>query len=217
MVTHKDISVGDYVSFVLGTAPIRGIVVDDRGPIGANKVRIFTMRVPNDPYEDDVFEMPEDELAPAKRNLEPIPRAQIIEYLENGGLVQMLNANMSGGKVQPCVWLGRDSLGNVVHTFSAERGIVGGARVPFAALHNNRIFAPSSAKCWPICQHSTCLQTRPNGSPTPSARRRSALIGSGQLRTPSVCVLRARVARPQPPTVSPVKILPHKLLRWWWG
>jgi hypothetical protein len=49
---------------------------------------------------------------------------------------------MSGGKNQPRVWLTRDSLGNVVHTFVAERGILGGATVPPFALHDNRVFAP---------------------------------------------------------------------------
>lgn len=141
MVAQETISVGDSVSFTLGTTPIYGVVVDDRGPIGANSVRIFRVRIPNDPYDDDIFEMPEDELALAKTIVESIPGTSIVDYLEHGGLIQILKSNMSGGKNQPCVWLRRDSLGNVVHTFIAERGNVGGAAVPFFALQDNRIFA----------------------------------------------------------------------------
>ncbi len=142
MVAQETISVGDNVCFTLGTTPIRGVVVDDRGPIGANSVRIFRVRIPNDPYDEDVIEMPEDELALAIKDVESISESSIVNYLEHGGLVQILKANMSGGKNQPSVWLGRDSLGNVVHTFIAERGRVGGATIPFFALHDNRIFAP---------------------------------------------------------------------------
>ncbi|NQT39840.1 MAG: hypothetical protein HQ581_20265 [Planctomycetes bacterium] len=141
MVAQKTISVGDNVSFTLGTTPIHGVVIDDRGPIGANSVHIFRVRIPNDPYDDDIFEMPEDELALAKKSDESIPVASIVDYLEHGGLVQILKSNMSGGKSQPRVWLGCDSLGNVVHTFIAERGSVGGSAVPFFVLHDNRILA----------------------------------------------------------------------------
>lgn len=130
------------MSFTLGTTPIQGVVIDDRGPIGANRVRIFRVRVPNDPYDEDVIEMPEDELALENRSIESIPNPDVVNYLEHGGLVQILKANMSGGKNQPRVWLGRDSLGNVVHTFIAERGSVGGATIPFFALHDNRLFTP---------------------------------------------------------------------------
>lgn len=86
--------------------------------------------------------MPEDELALEDNNIESISDGDIVNYLEHGGLVQILKANMSGGKNQPRVWLARDSLGNVVHTFIAERGSVGGATIPFFALHDNRVFTP---------------------------------------------------------------------------
>ena len=142
MVAQETISVGDNVCFTFGTTPIRGVVVDDRGPIGANSVRIFRVRIPNDPYDEDVIEMPEDELALANRSVGSLSGNSIVDYLEHGGLVQILKANMSGGKNQPAVWLGRDSLGNVVHTFVADRGSVGGATVPFFALHDNRVFTP---------------------------------------------------------------------------
>jgi len=142
LVAQKTISVGDNVRFTFGTTPVHGIVIDDRGPIGANRVRIFRIRVPNDPYDEDVIEMPEDELALEDNITESISEGDVVNYLEHGGLVQILKANMSGGRNQPRVWLGRDSLGNVVHTFTSERGSVGGATIPFFVLHDNRVFEP---------------------------------------------------------------------------
>jgi hypothetical protein len=141
MVTQKQFSVGDSVSFTLGTTSILGVVIDDRGPIGANSVHIYRVRIPNDPYDDDVFEMPEDELAFADHTVESIPNSSVVDYLAHGGLVQILKSNTSGGKNQPRVWLTRDSIGNVIHTFTAERGTVGGATVPVSALHDNRVVA----------------------------------------------------------------------------
>jgi len=146
LVAQLTISVGDNVRFTLGTTPVHGVVIDDRGPIGANRVRIFRVCVPNDPYDEDVIEMPEDELALENQSMESIPNGDIVNYLGHGGLVQILKANMSGGKNQPRVWLRRDSLGNVVHTFIAERGSVGGATIPFFALYDNRVFTPKLAE-----------------------------------------------------------------------
>jgi hypothetical protein len=143
MVAHPQaISVGDTVSVTLGTTELQGVVIDDRGPIGAGGVHIFRIRVPNDPYEDDVFEAPEDALAPAKKQIGPIPRQQAVSYLEHGGLVQILKSSMSGGGNQPRVWLRRDTSGNVVHTFAGERGEVGGETAPVSALYGDRVFTP---------------------------------------------------------------------------
>ncbi len=86
--------------------------------------------------------MPEDELD-VDSPLEPsISSDSIVEYLQDGGLLQILRSNMSGGSNQPRVWLTRDTLGNVVHTFIESRSRIGGGPVPFHALHNDRIFAP---------------------------------------------------------------------------
>lgn len=124
---------------------MQGVIVDDRGPIGAGKVRIFRIRVPNDPYDDDVFEMPEDEIEVVDQSVSQsgtIPPSDAMEYFERGGLLRILRAGMSGGKTQRCAWLCRDSLGNVTHTFSPDRGSVGGAVIPFLALYGNRVFTP---------------------------------------------------------------------------
>lgn len=139
------IAIGDQVQFTLGTSLAQGVVVDDRGPIGAGKVHIFRVSVSNDPYDDEVFEMPEDEIEVVNRDASQgtaIRVDEAIEYLERGGLVHILRAGMSGGKAQPRAWLCRDSLGNVTHTFSPERGRLGGAVVPFFALHDSRVFTP---------------------------------------------------------------------------
>lgn len=145
MVNQRSITVGDTVSFQLGTTLTQGVVVDDRGPIGVGNVHIFRVRIPNDPYDDDEIEMPEDELSLDIGIVDSISKSEIVDYLEHGGLVQILKSNSSGGRTQPRVWLGQDSLGNVVHTFVPERGKVGGATVPFFALHNNRLFSPNVA------------------------------------------------------------------------
>src|SRR6266852_2015074 len=94
--------------------------------------------------------MPVDELEPempsnsADRRLD---QSAIINYLKQGGLVSILQSNTSGGKNQPRVWLCRDTLGNVTHTFIPERGLIGGETVPFAALLAiERIFEPNVAE-----------------------------------------------------------------------
>ncbi len=146
MVSHQDFSIGDRVTFVFGTKRKQGVVVNDRGHIGANRRRILVVRVPNDPYDEELFEIPEDEIAILESENESIANSEIVDYLANGGLLQILNANLSGGKNQPRVWIRRDNIGNVVHTFDPERGMVGGETVPFFALHNNRVFAPIKDK-----------------------------------------------------------------------
>ena len=115
-------------------------MVDDRGPIGANGVHIYQIRVATPPYNDEVFEMPEDEIDVERDQDVTISNDAIVKYLQHGGLLQILRANLSGGTHQPRVWLSRDTLGNVVHTFVS--GNIGGASVPLNALHNNHIFTP---------------------------------------------------------------------------
>ena len=139
MVAQKQIAVGDSVRFIFGTTPRSGVVLDDRGPIGLNGVHIYRLRVPNSPFEDEVLEIPEDELTPEPERDVEISSEAIVEYLENGGLLQILRANLAGGRDQPRAWLLPDTLGNVVHTFLEVRGKFGGATVPFYALHRNRI------------------------------------------------------------------------------
>lgn len=142
MVAEKSIAIGDRVRFKFGTSQAHGIVMEDRGPIGVNKARILRIAVPNDPFDDEFIEMPEDQLALFDEQADQIPNDDIVDYLRHGGLLRILRSNMLGGKNQPRVWLTRDSLGNVVHTFAPERGLIGGGTVPFLVLHDDRIFGP---------------------------------------------------------------------------
>jgi hypothetical protein len=97
-----------------------------------------------DPFEPMVVELPEDEMESAEGTevVKSIDKERIPEYLVNGGLLSILRSNGSGGKNQPRVWLCLDNLGNVTHTFSPERGVVGGAVVPFWAFHDDKVFQP---------------------------------------------------------------------------
>ena len=138
--------VGDRVKFPLGKYRVAGVVTEDRGLLGVQGIRLYRIRVPMDPYEPENFTVPENELEPVAKG-DPMDRApmkeEIIDYLKNGGLVSILMANSSGGRNQPRVWLCRDQLGNLTHTFSQDNGIVGGEVVPFWVLwENDRIFLP---------------------------------------------------------------------------
>ncbi len=65
----------------------------------------------------------------------PLEKPEILRFLKNSGLIMLLMTNPSpDGPKDPRVWLCRDQLGNVIYTFAAERGQVGGAPVPFAAF-----------------------------------------------------------------------------------
>jgi hypothetical protein len=137
---------GDRVSFSLGKYDLTGVIVEERGPIGVQGRRLFVVQIPMDPDEPENYTIPENELKPVKKeDLHPVvpEKRQIIDYLKRGGLVAILMSNSDGGKNQPRVWLCRDQLGNLTHTFSADRGLVGGETVPFWSLFDNeRIFLP---------------------------------------------------------------------------
>ena len=61
---------------------------------------------------------------------------EILDYFLNGGLVSIF----SDCDVKTThVWLRRDSEGNLTYTFDEQYGELGGARVPFWALHNGLI------------------------------------------------------------------------------
>lgn len=140
--TTGNFRVGDRVAFELGRHSLTGIVVEDRGHIGASGRRLLRVRLDTATDEPQVIELPEDGLhnAPTDR---PLDDSDISDYLAHGGLISILRSNLSGGANQPKAWLCRDSLGNVTHTFLQERGMVGGESVPFFALHGgDKIFKP---------------------------------------------------------------------------
>lgn len=131
---------GDHVQFNFGPTAVSGVVIDDRGPIGFNKTRIYRVSIPNDPYGTEVIEVASDELEIDRRPLAKLSPAEMVDYFSKGGLIEVLNSNYAGGAGS--VWLTRDSLGNLVHTFVAERGITGGVSIPSMATQSQKIFSP---------------------------------------------------------------------------
>ena len=131
--------VGDWASFRYGSRQVWAQIIEDRGPIGVNRRRLYRVRIGDEQTEEVTFEVPDDELAPVEQD-----RAKMIEYLKNGGLISILRSNLGGGCDQPKVWLSFNAHGNLSHTFIAGRGFVGGKTVPFFALQGNQIFAPKS-------------------------------------------------------------------------
>ncbi len=128
--------VGEWVQFQYGTWNPIAQVIEARGPLGANRRHLYRIRLDREAEEPDSFELPEDALQAV-----PVPdKPAIMAYLKNGGLVKILHANLGGGQNQPKVWLTYTPQGAVTHTFNAERGMIGGAKVPFFALHEKKVF-----------------------------------------------------------------------------
>jgi hypothetical protein len=124
------------VSFLYGPGRVFAQVTEDRGPLGVNRQRLYRIRLDQADSEPRDFEMPEDELEAAAKP----DKTAVLRYLTQGGLVKILQSNLGGGKNPPRVWLTFTRRGNVTHTFSPERGLVGGAAVPFFALHEDKVF-----------------------------------------------------------------------------
>ncbi len=140
--THKNadrFKAGDWVTFRYGTWNPVAQVAEARGALGFKGRRLYRIRVFGESDEPDSFEVPEDELDAA------VPGEHAItEYLKNGGLVAILRSNVAGGRNQPRAWLTYAAGGEITHTFEPGRGIVGGATVPFLALHDDKVFGPKS-------------------------------------------------------------------------
>lgn len=129
--------VGDWVSFPYGARTVTAQVIEERGPIGVNRRRLYRIRLDRESTEPDAFEMPEDEL----ENVPPPFPAAIMNYMKEGGLVDILRSNLGGGRNQPRAWLTYTPRGEVTHTLEAGRGVIGGSVVPFFALHEDKVFA----------------------------------------------------------------------------
>jgi hypothetical protein len=137
--------VGDRVRVGFGRRKLVGVIVEDRGAIGAQGRHLFQVNIPMDPFDPMTVELPEAEIEAVAAESEPdfeIENDKIIDYLKNGGLIAILRSNISGGKNQPRAWLCLDHLGNVTHTFISDRGIIGGQPVPFWAVHDDKVFRP---------------------------------------------------------------------------
>ncbi|HZW33563.1 MAG TPA: hypothetical protein VFF52_22780 [Isosphaeraceae bacterium] len=129
---------GDWVTFRYGARQVFAQVIEDRGPLGANRRRLYRIRLDQDLNEPIAFEMPEDEMEKAVPD-----KAAILRYLKQGGLVKILHTNLQGGRNQPRVWLTLSPRGEVSYTCEASRRLIGtGATVPFWGLLENKIFLP---------------------------------------------------------------------------
>lgn len=137
--------VGDWVFLQSGVRPIWAQVVEDRGPLGVNRRRLYRIRFDvqsdDDSSEAISFEMPEDDLTRAQ----PDP-ARVIDYLKRGGLLAILRSNLGGGRDQPRAWLTFDARGDLIHTFNADRGLLGGASSHFSLCKGARFLRRNRTK-----------------------------------------------------------------------
>jgi hypothetical protein len=137
--------VGDRVRVDFGRRKLTGVIVEDRGAIGAQGRHLFQVTIPMEPFEPMIVELPEDEMEAVAAEGEgavSLDKQKIIDYLISGGLISILRSNLVGGRNQPRAWLCLDQLGNATHTFIPERGVIGGQLVPFSAVHDDKIFTP---------------------------------------------------------------------------
>ena len=137
--------VGDRVRIDFGLRKLTGVIVEDVGPLGIGGRHLFQVDVPMDPFDPWSVRLQEDEieaLPPGSEVDKPLEKQKVVEYLVNGGLISILRSNLEGGKNQPRVWLCRDQLGNITHTFIEERGLLGGQLVPSLALRGHKVFTP---------------------------------------------------------------------------
>ncbi len=143
--TEKLFRVGDLVQ-VPWRHPIVGEIIEDRGPIGRGGRRLYGIQIPSESEEPFVFELAGEDLQLAEPENPSVDKAKRIEYLKNVGLIAILEAGR-GGRDQPKVWLCKDSLGNVIHTFVEGRGNMGGKTIPIGALDERKhIFTPKAAE-----------------------------------------------------------------------
>jgi len=133
--------IGRQVRFKFGNSEYEGTIASERKS-RAGDSHIFKVEVLADPDNNIMFEVNETEVRyVSDADMKRISSEEIIDFLENGGLVSILRRN-SGGTNQPKVWLRLDSRGNVSYTFSEEHGVVGGKTIPFGTLEGDKIFSP---------------------------------------------------------------------------
>jgi hypothetical protein len=128
--------VGDWVVFLSGTKSKFAQVAEERGSFGIKGEHIYGLLDARESAEPEYFELPEEALEIAS----PPDKAAIMKYLKEGGLVALLRCNLGGGRDQPKAWLTYTPRGALTSTFHADQGIVGGATVPFFALHEYNVF-----------------------------------------------------------------------------
>jgi hypothetical protein len=134
--TKGRFKLGDWVAFPYGAGPVVAQVVEGRGPLGGDGTHIYRVRVDREYMDPYGFEMPEDLMEPV-----PLPdKAAVMKYLKEGGLVDILRTNLGDGKKPPKVWLSHTAEHGLTFTTRPERGVLGGALVPYFALFETRVF-----------------------------------------------------------------------------
>lgn len=128
--------VGDRVQSHEGGRTVRGVIAQDRGPHGAGGRRLYNIHVPADPHEPVTLVIPEEELEPdSSPPPKPLEKAEVLDYFNRGGFLNMLITGEQQPGWPPLVWLCRNSYGRLTHTYASERGQLGGVPVPRGVLH----------------------------------------------------------------------------------
>src|SRR5258707_8660420 len=128
--------VGDWVSFPYAVETVFAQIIAEDGLLGFKGRHMYRVRLDLTWAEPDIFEIPEDEL-----NAVPPPdKVAIMKFLKEGGLVAILESNLIRGENQPKVWLSFTRRGDLTHTLSAQRGVVGGAAVPYFAVIEDKVY-----------------------------------------------------------------------------
>lgn len=63
----KKLKIGDLVNVALGNTRWRARLIEDRGPIGVNRRRLFRVQLLDTESEPLLIEVPEDDIEPAQR------------------------------------------------------------------------------------------------------------------------------------------------------
>ena len=111
-----------------------GTITEDRGIVGYNGPRWYTISVPMDPDDPELHVMGEEELEPDSISRVPLEKSEIIDYLKRTGLFSILLSNNDFPLDYPLVWLCRDNHGEITYTFAPRRGLIGGQIIPDSAL-----------------------------------------------------------------------------------
>jgi hypothetical protein len=133
---------GDWVRFPYGGRTAFAQIIEYGEPLGVNGHYLYRIRLDQSFTEPDKFMMPEDEMEKA------VPaKTAILQYLKQGGLVDLLQTNLRDGKNPPRVWLTFTPRGELTHTLNLGLRVTGkGTPAPFFAVLKTKVYAPDKAK-----------------------------------------------------------------------
>ena len=134
--------VGDWVTFQYGTWRAFAQIIEDRGPLGVNRRRLYRVRLDQGFDEPIAFEMSEDDMERAVPD-----KADLLRYPKGGGLADLLQTNLRENEAPPRVWLTFTRKGELTHTINPGLKVTGkGTPVPFFAVLKNKVYTPDKAK-----------------------------------------------------------------------